>query len=263
MPHIPNTSTGLKISANRDTVAKTWFLTAGETDARSLMPVTLIASRAIEIATEHANYLGIGYSDLAERRLGWVLARLTIEIVRYPKINETYTMSTWIEGYNRFMCDRCYEMTDADGNTLANIRSVWVAIDMKTRAMADLSKLESERFPTADRPCPVAKCRPTSIAKGAATESAEYTFKYCDIDFNRHVNSIRYIDLVLNQRSLDFYDRNSISKLEVSFDHECYFGETVKLTTGPESREPEAYVTEIRTADRRAAAMKLTFIKNH
>jgi len=184
-----------------------------------------------------------------------------MEIVRYPKINETYTMSTWIEGYNRFMCDRCYEMTDADGNTLANIRSVWVAIDMKTRAMADLSKLEHERFPIADRPCPVAKCRTPSIAKGAAVENAEYTFKYCDIDFNRHVNSIRYIVLVLNQRPLDFYDRNSISKLEVSFDHECYFGETVKLITGPDSREPEAYVTEIRTADRRAAAMKLTFKK--
>jgi len=253
------TSKDLVVSSGSDIVSKTWLLTAGETDAQSRMPITLIASRAIEIATEHANYLGIGYSELAEHRLGWVLARLTIEMVRYPEINESYTMSTWIEGYNRFMCDRGHEMTDAEGHTVANIRSVWVAIDMNTRAMADLTKFDCKRFPIADRTSPAGKCRTPSVAKNADKAEAEYTFKYCDIDFNRHVNTIRYLDLVLNQRPLDFYDHNLISRLEVTFDHECYFGETVRLITGPDSRDPLSSVTEIHTPNHRAAAVKLTF----
>ena len=90
------------LSKDKSILTNTWFLTAGETDARSLMPITLMAARAIETATEHANALGIGYTELAEHRLGWVLARLSIEVLRYPGINETYSMSTWIEGYNRF-----------------------------------------------------------------------------------------------------------------------------------------------------------------
>lgn len=260
MAHSINTSRDLHVNDRRDIVSKSWFLTAGETDARSLMPITLVAARSIEIATEHANYLGIGYSDLAEHRLGWVLARLSIDMLRYPGINETYTMSTWIESYNRFLSDRCYEMTDAAGLPLAHIRSVWVAIDMKTRAMADLTDLERHRFPIADRACPVAKCRTPMVAKDAPVEESEYTFRYCDIDFNRHVNTIRYLDLVLNQRPLDFYDRNSIRSLEVTFDHECYFGETVRLVTGPDSRNPDASVTEIHAPGRRAVSVKLTFM---
>lgn len=251
----------LVLSEDRSILTKNWFLTAGETDARALMPITLVAARCIEIATEHANALGIGYSQLAEHRLGWVLARLSIEMIRYPGINEAYSMSTWIEGYNRFFSDRCYVMTDEAGNTIANIRSMWVAIDMKTRSMADLGELERERFPISDRKCPVSKERAPLIAKGAETKSREYNFKYCDIDFNRHVNTIRYLDLVLNSYSLDFFDNNSIQRLDVSFEHECHYGETVTLLTGAAIAPANAEVTEIHsvTPARRAVAVKLAF----
>jgi len=248
------------IDERKSVLTKTWFLTAGETDAHGLMPVTLIAARCIEVATEHANILGIGYADLKEHCLGWVLARLTIEMVRYPGINETYSMSTWIEGYNRRFSDRCFEMTDSDGNIVAYIRSMWVAINMNTRALADLTQVEASRYLTVERYCPVAKDRAPMIEKDAPTEHGSYTFRYCDIDFNRHVNTIRYLDLVLNQRSLEFYDRNCIRRLSVSFEHECRFGETAELITGPAAREPEASVTEIHVGDRRAAGVKLHFI---
>ncbi len=241
------------------TLRREWFLTAGETDARALMPVTLIAARAIETATLHANALGIGYSNLAEHRLGWVLARMTIEVERYPAINETYAMETWIEGYNRYFSDRCYIMTDAAGRPLAHIRSVWVAIDMHTRRLADLSELERDAFPTLDRACPVARS-PKPAAAGGDCERAVYTFRYCDIDFNRHVNTIRYLDLVLNLRPLDFYDTHDITRLDATFDHECYFGERVDLVTAPDRRDPATRVTEIRRPDgTRAVAVALRY----
>lgn len=256
------TESNIQLSPDKGTLTKTWFLTAGETDAHSLMPITLVATRAIEVATEHANALGIGYSALAESSLGWVLARLSIEMVRYPGINETYSMSTWIEGYNRFFSDRCYEMDDAEGRPLAYIRSMWVAIDMKTRTMADIGKFERERFPVVDRRCPVEKCRVELIKRGADVDTASYAFKYCDIDFNRHVNTIRYLDLVLNRYSLDFFDRNSVGRLDVSFEHECYYGEEVKLLSGEAAGGENARVTEIHriTPAQRAVAVRLSFV---
>lgn len=235
------------------------ILTAGESDAHGLMPVTLVAERAIEIATEHANALGIGYAELKAHRLGWVLARLSIEMIRYPRINETYTMATWIEGYNRKFCDRCFVMTDADGHAIAHIRSMWVAIDTETRMLADLSQVEADCYPISDRTCPVMKDRAPSIEKDAVAEVDSYTFKYCDIDFNRHVNTIRYLDMVLNLRPLEFYDKHMIDRLSVSFDHECHFGETVQLLTGPAAHEADSSVTEIHTGDRRAVGVKLHF----
>ncbi|MDE6288702.1 MAG: hypothetical protein K2M00_07970, partial [Muribaculaceae bacterium] len=206
-----------------------WFLPAGQTDARGLMPVTLIVARAIEIATLHANALGIGYSKLSRHRMGWVLARLAVEVKRYPGINETYSMSTWIEGYNRYFSDRCYEMRDEQGEAIAWIRSVWVAIDMETRGMADLSELERDCFPLVENRCPVAKCRLPMIKPGAETKQSTYTFTYTDIDFNRHVNTFRYMELLLNQGSLDFHDTHGLTRFEIAYLHEAYFGETVDV----------------------------------
>lgn len=239
-----------------------WFLPAGQTDSRGLMPVTLIVARAIEIATLHANALGIGYSKLSRHRMGWVLARLAVEVKRYPGINETYSMSTWIEGYNRYFSDRCYEMRDAGGEPIAWIRSVWVAIDMETRGMADLSELERDCFPLIENKCPVAKCRLPMLKPGTATEESSYTFTYTDIDFNRHVNTLRYIEAVLNQWTLDFHDKHDIVRLEAAFEHECYFGETATLVSGPSSRQPDAITTHIVTDGRRAVGVELTFKNN-
>ncbi len=239
---------------------KSYLLTAGETDAQGRMPVTLVAAQAIEIATLHADALGIGYSQLAEHHLGWVLARISIEMIRYPQINETYKLSTWIEGYNRFFSDRCFEMTDAEGNTIANIRSVWVAIDVEKRKMADISQLERGSFPILERTCPVDKCGALAIAKDTDVKIDNYTFNYCDIDFNRHVNTVRYINAVLNLQSLDFYDRHIIRRIEASFEHESYYGDHVELRTGASQRNPDAITTEIISpSGKRSVAIEIVF----
>lgn len=248
------------LSCNGALMTKTWLLTAGETDATSLMPITLVATRAIQLATEHANALGIGYAQLAEHHMGWVLARLSIEMIRYPEINESYTLSTWIEGYNRYFSERCYEMTDADGKPIGYIRSMWVAIDMNTRAMADLSTLDSDKLPLLKRKCPVGRLRNHVITHDAPATRSYYTFKYCDIDLNRHVNTIRYLDLVLNLRTLDFFDRNKIKRLDASFEHECYYGERVKLLTGRDSADADGEVTEIHSLDRSRRAVTVNLV---
>lgn len=237
----------------------TRFLTAGETDARGLMPVTLIAARAIEAATLHANSLGIGYSNLSEHRLGWVLARLAIEVRRYPAINESYTLTTWIEGYNKYFSDRCFVMTDAAGEVVADIRSVWVAIDTDTRRMADLTRLDRKSFPTVPRTCPVGKCRALTIAPGADTARTPYAFRFTDFDFNRHVNTVRYLEAAINLQPLDFYDSHDIAVLEAAFEHECRFGSAVELVTGPSATAGGAVTTEIHSDGRRAAAVQITY----
>lgn len=54
---------------------------------------------------------------------------------------------------------------------------------------------------------------------------------YCDIDFNRHVNTVRYIGLILDRWPLGHYDNNEIARFDIAFHHECHFGETVTLRT--------------------------------
>ncbi|MDE6269571.1 MAG: hypothetical protein K2M12_01785, partial [Muribaculaceae bacterium] len=162
-------------------------LTAGEADAQSLMPVTLVVEHLIEAATRHANSLNIGYEELRTAGIGWVLSRLSLEMERYPRINEDYAINTWIESYNRRYSERNFDIEDAGGNILGRARSTWVAIDMQNRTMADLSQLGSDAFPCLDRPCPVEPARRLQPLPADAG-SEELRFRYGDFDFNRPFN---------------------------------------------------------------------------
>ncbi len=205
-----------------------YFLTAGECNAEKEMSVSLLAQRVIEVATEHANILGVGYADLVKENHGWVLSRLTIEMSRFPALNEEYSLTTWIEGFNRLYSERNMEVKDGNGITIGYIRSIWVAIDFDTRKPVDLSTISWLAETISDRPCPIEKqgrMRPL----GEADMTFEHRFRYCDIDFNRHVNSVKYIDAILNCWDLDFHDTNSIARFEIMYQREALFGNTVQI----------------------------------
>ena len=204
------------------------FLTAGETNAQGEMPIWLLVQNLINLATLHANALGVGYADLKPLGIGWVLTHVSIEMLHYPGINENYRLTTWIEGYNRLYSDRCFALTDANGNVIGNIRTNWVAMDMVKRTAADLSVLPTERFVVHDRKCPVQRTRKQQPLGDDANE-CEYTFKYSDTDFNRHVNTVMYIRQILNQWSMDRYDSYSIERFDISFHAECHYADTVAI----------------------------------
>ena len=203
-----------------------YHLTAGECDATGHIPVTGLTERLIEVATEHANLLGIGYSTLIKSGISWVLTRLSIEMTRYPGINDEYSITTWIEAINRRFSERNMLIRDGSGEIIGYARTVWVAIDVESRGMGDLSCLQDIEIPVSDTPCPMAK-HPKLVAPGPDALEFQYTFRYLDLDFNRHVNTVRYIDLILNRWPLEHYDTHSIARIDISFSHECYFGETV------------------------------------
>lgn len=205
-----------------------YMLTAGESNAQGRMPLTLLVERIIEVATDHANALDIGYSTLIKQNIGWVLSRLSVEMNNMPCINEHYTFTTWIESYNRHFSERNFIISGNNGKIFGYARTVWVAMDFATRTVADLTKLDRNSFPTADLSCPIDKT-PRIPALTDEAVSVDYCFRYCDIDFNRHVNTVRYVELLMNQWPLDHFDRYYPGRFDIFFHHECHFGETVKV----------------------------------
>lgn len=240
-------------------ISEEYILTAGESDAEGLMPVTLLAERIIEIATVHANALGIGYAVLIAKNVGWVLSRLSIEMRRYPRINERYTLSTWVESYNRRFSERNFEIATPEGEILGYARSVWVPMDFACRCAADLSQFDSSEVRPVDLPCPMDKA-PRIGALPQDAQEEKYTFKFCDLDFNRHVNTVRYIDLILDFWSLAHYDAHTVARIDLYFHKECHYGEEITLRVAGDA--PDANVCEIVQPDgTRAITARLVWQK--
>lgn len=240
--------------------SKTYGLTAGECDATSHMPATLLTEKIIEVATEHADRLGLGYANLQPVGLAWVLSRLTIEMDTWPAVGDEYIITTWVEGFNRLVSERVFEVTAADGSVFGRVRSTWAAIDIERRVAGDLSSFDVERFIARDMTMsPVARQRKMPLVDREEALAMTYTFKWCDLDFNRHVNTVRYIEHILNTLPREAYEQSTIQRFEIAFIAECLYGETVEiLRTGYPGTD---IAVDILHNDRRMVTSRIYFKK--
>lgn len=204
-----------------------YFLTAGECTPQKEMPLPLLVTRLIEVATEHANIWGVGYAKLIEDNQAWVLSRVTIEMNDYPHVNEPYRINTWVEGYNRYFSQRNFEVVDCRGNVLGYARTIWLVIDSTAREMVDISSLSYVISNVYDKECPI---EPQSRLKNVDNARvSQYKFRYTDTDINCHVNSVRYVELLLNQWDMEHYDKHRVKRFEIAYVKECLGGMTVDV----------------------------------
>lgn len=223
--------------------SQSFFISANESNPEGELAVNILVSNIIEIATAHANSLGIGNPSMEHLGAGWVLSRLTIDMTSYPKCNTQYTLTTWVEAFNRHFSTRCFSVKDESGKILGYARSVWMVLDLKTHENFGLSHLSLPEEAISGDVCPIepqakhVEILPYSTAPSDSSAKAItatvpenlYSFKYNDIDFYRHVNTVRYVTLLLNQYSLGDFDSHFVKRLELSFLHEGSFGDTVEI----------------------------------
>lgn len=221
--------------------SKKFLVSANEANPEGELAVHILVSDLIVVATKAAMELGIGNPTMEHLNAGWVLSRLTVEMQSYPKVNTEYRIITWVESWNRHFSVRDFEIQDCDGKTVGFARSIWMVLNTVTHENFGLSHLTLPDGAVSKRSCPIPRQEkhieifphtadevPASAIK-ANTEERKYTFKYNDIDFYRHVNTVRYVSLLLNSYSLEEFDRSFLSRLELSFLHEGNFGETVEI----------------------------------
>lgn len=221
------------------TYTSEFYLAAGDATAQGRMPLGLVFDRCIEVATDHANALGVGYDDMILHGQSWVLSRVAIEMRRYPEINERYSVTTWVEKVSRAFSMRNFAIRAENGETIGYGRSTWVAIDVEKRTLGDISRYTQLEEISRELPCPI---EPVGRHRAVAepTLESDYRFQYSDIDSNRHVNTVRYVELLLNSWPLEFFDRHEVSRVEVSFMKESYFGEEARVVLAAGEGETEA-----------------------
>ena len=209
-------------------ITRKYYLSAAECNAQQEMSLPLLTQKLIDVATEHANILEIGNPSMPSPDMGWVLSRLTVEMNRYPHENTDYSITTWVEDWNRHFSRRAFSISDSEGNILGYARSIWMVLNTSDRSNAGLSGLNFKPEWISNIECPI-PMQEKHVRIEPDGKEPTYRFKYCDIDFYRHVNTVRYIDLLLNQFDMQTYDENIVNRLELSFLHEASYGMEIRV----------------------------------
>lgn len=198
-------------------------------DFSGRLTLGVLGNHLLNCAGFHATERGFGIATLNEENYTWVLSRLAIEMDEMPRQYEEFTVQTWIENVYRLFTDRNFAVTDKDGRRIGYARSVWAMINLSTRKPADLLSLNGGGILdyVCDEPCPIEK--PSRVKVTAGEPVATLAARYSDIDVNGHVNSVRYIEHILDLFPLDLYRERRLRRFEMAYVSECYYGDELSF----------------------------------
>lgn len=198
-------------------------------DLNGQLTMGILGNHLLNCAGFHANDRGFGMSTLNEENYTWVLSRLAIELEDMPYQYEKFSIQTWVENVYRLFTDRNFALLNKDGKKIGYARSVWAMINMNTRKPADLLSMHDGQIADyiCDYECPIEKHSRIKVTSQDVTCSL--TAKYSDIDINGHVNSIRYIEHILDLFPIEFYKAMRIRRFEIAYVAESYYGDELKF----------------------------------
>lgn len=216
-------------------------------DFKGRLTMGVLGNHLLNCAGFHASERGFGIATLNEDNYTWVLSRLAIDLEEMPYQYEEFTVQTWVENVYRLFTDRNFAILNKDGKKIGYARSVWAMINLNTRKPADLLTLHGGSIVdyVCDEPCPIEK--PSRIKVTTDKPSAKLTAKYSDIDINGHVNSIRYIEHILDLFFIQLYMRKQIQRFEMAYVAESYYGD--ELSFFEEEVNEDEYHVEIKKND--------------
>lgn len=198
-------------------------------DFNGRLTMGVLGNHLLNCAGFHATDRGFGIASLNEDNYTWVLSRLAIELDEMPRQYEDFSIQTWVENVYRLFTDRNFAVIDKDGKKIGYARSVWAMINLNTRKPADLLTLHGGSIVdyVCDEPCPIGK--PSRIKVTTDRPEATLVARYSDIDINGHVNSIRYIEHILDLFPIELYKTKHIRRFEMAYVAESYYGDELSF----------------------------------
>lgn len=190
-----------------------------------------LGNHMLNAADFHSTDRGFGMSYLNTINKTWVLSRLVIEMDEMPRQYSRFYIETWVESAMRYFTNRNFRVEDADGKAIGYGRSIWALIDTENRQPTNLMEIHDGQicnWAEPARECPIAK--PGRVKMSADAPLAdEIQARYNDIDVNGHVNSVKYIEHVLDLFPIDNYRDKSLRRFEIAYVAESYYGDTLRL----------------------------------
>ena len=208
-----------------------------------------LGNHLLNAADFHSSDRGFGMKYLMGIQRSWVLSRLAIEMTDMPSQYTRFDVETWVESAMRYFTQRNFSVTGKDGHVYGYGRSVWAMIDTATRQPTDIFSIDNgsiTQWIEKEKPCPIDKggrVKMTSQAQLLHTIDTGYS----DVDINGHINSVKYIEHVLDLWPLDWYRTHRVRRIEIAYVAEAHGGD--QLSFYSEETAPNAYSIRIARTD--------------
>ena len=201
-----------------------------------------LGNHLLNAADYHSNDRGYGMNYLMPRHKTWVLSRLAIEMTEMPKSYDKFFVETWVESAMKYFTARdfkiCGKSTDgtvakdgAEEKVYGYGKSVWAMIDTDSRQPVDIFGIHDgliKEYIDDEKECPIAA---SSRVKMSGNEKLVRTIDtyYNDVDVNGHINSVKYIEHILDLFDLEYYKTHFLQRFEIAYVAESHQGDKLNF----------------------------------
>jgi len=180
-----------------------------------------------EVAGQHAIELGVGFSDMQQNGLLWVVLKVKYEVIKSPELYQKVIVSTWPLEQRRLDFQREYLIKDTNGEILIKGTSQWAVIDKNTRKIVKVkdvykninSFISENNFDE----------KLLRIQDFSGIKALEITSQISHLDPNGHVNNSKYGDFALD--AIKSTKPIKIKKFQIDFHKEILLNQITDIFT--------------------------------
>ena len=203
------------------------------------------ALRLMQEASDcHSNQVGYGLNQIPQTGYSWVLHQQRCHMYQRPGWGTKLTIRTWSRGAEGLICLRDFEMFDEQGNKVAVATTSWLLIDARSQKMLKVPAGMMDEYGTVEDAVfdePMKRLKMLTDAP----KTWEYTILKRDIDINRHVNNLCYLDYAVESlpAGVEAVDFNDVT---IMYKKAALLGDSIACFGDWETDEHGAYVTAVK-----------------
>lgn len=205
---------------------ETYQIRSYEVDCHHRLSVLAIFNFMQEVASRHAEALGVSIQQLLSENYTWLLSRLKIKLVSFPVWKDQIQIKTWPSGARRLFALRDFEIQDKDQQLVAAAISAWLILDVQKHRPARIGPfIERLRPLEGDHILPVTLDKLPGLA--ARSHEKKYVVRNRDLDINQHVNNVSFVEWLVESVPTRVLNTSVLAELEINFMAEAFYEDRI------------------------------------
>ena len=181
----------------------------------------------MDLATEHAERLGVGLSAMQAKNRFWLTVKTRIAFEERPAISEAVRLLTWPEKPGPLRFNRSYELWRGDRRLISG-RTEWAVLNTETGALAPSRDIFPEGIDYG---------RGSALEEGFArvpdrfdgAPFAEYRVRSADIDLGGHMNNAAYPRALFGAFAVRELREKPVRCVDLIFRAPCHEGDLLSF----------------------------------
>ncbi|MCR4943305.1 MAG: acyl-[acyl-carrier-protein] thioesterase [Clostridium sp.] len=220
---------------------KTYDINYSDVDPNLKCRISSILNFICDVGTNQSEVLGDTIEKLTNKDYVWVFYKYDVQMYSYPSYREKISITTEPFGFKKFYAYRKYTIKNEQGELIGEAVALFFLISISRRRPIRIPKEEYELY---DLDLEDSDYEMDDITTGSLEENVkEFKVRYGDIDSNRHVNNVKYVEWAIESAPYEVIENYKIGRVKVIFEKETVYGDDIKVSCSLVSNDEHKVIT--------------------